>query len=126
MSAPLPWLVVQAFAGLLAYDIVSTFGFRRVHGIVRGWRPAPRARRASDERICRAVAEACVWYPKRAFCLQRSWVTTLLLRRYGLAAELVIGYRPIPIDSHAWVEIGGRVVNDRPQYQKFYTVLDRL
>jgi transglutaminase-like putative cysteine protease len=72
------------------------------------------------------VAEACVWYPRRAFCLQRSWVATLLLRRYGFPAQLVIGYRPIPVDSHAWVEIEGRVVNDRPQYQKFYRVLDRL
>jgi hypothetical protein len=78
------------------------------------------------DRICQAVAEACVWYPERAFCLQRSWTAALLLRRYGFPAQLVIGYRPIPVDSHAWVEVDGAVVNDRPQYQKFYRVLDRL
>jgi hypothetical protein len=121
------WLIVQALAGLLAYDIVSAcFGFKRVHGVARRWRPSAPSGRHTSARVCRAVAEACVWYPKRAFCLQRSWVAALLLRRCGFPAELVIGYRPIPIDSHAWVEVEGRVVNDRPQYQKFYRVLDRL
>jgi hypothetical protein len=121
------WLIAQAVVGLVAYDIVSAaWGFKRVHAVVRARRPAPHRSRQTAERVCRAVAEACVWYPTRAFCLQRSWVATLLLRRYGWPAELVIGYRPIPIDSHAWVEIEGRVVNDRPQYQKFYRVLDRL
>jgi hypothetical protein len=76
--------------------------------------------------VCRAVEEACIWYFKRAYCLQRSSVTTWMLRRRGVAAQLVIGYRPVPVDSHAWVEVDGRVVNDRPQYQKFFRVLDRL
>lgn len=121
------WLIAQAAAGLFAYDVVSAlFGFRRVHAVARAWRRSPRRGSRSAEHICRAVAEACVWYPKRAFCLQRSWTATLLLRRYGFPAQLVIGYRPSPIDSHAWVEIDGQVVNDRPQYQRFYTVLDRL
>ncbi len=73
-----------------------------------------------------AVDEACVWYVKRVACLQRSVIATWLLRRYGMQAELVIGYRPLPFESHAWVEVDGQVVNDRPQYQKFFTVLDRL
>ena len=33
---------------------------------------------------------------------------------------------PLPFESHAWVEVDGRVVNDRPQYQRAFTVLDRL
>lgn len=73
-----------------------------------------------------AVDEACVWYAKRAACLQRSVVATRLLRRYGWPAELVIGYRPTPFESHAWVEVAGTVVNDRPQYQKFFAVLERI
>ncbi len=78
-------------------------------------------------RICIwAVDEACVWYVKRAPCLQRSAVATRLLRRHGVPAELVIGYRPIPFESHAWVEVGGQIVNDRPQYKKFFAVLERL
>lgn len=123
----MPWLIAQSLVVLTAYDLVlAVLGFRRVHAVVRARRPARRRRGPSIERVCQAVAEACVWYPRRAMCLQRSWTTTLLLRRYGVPAQLVIGYRPIPIDSHAWVEVEGRVVNDRPQYQKFYQVLDRL
>jgi hypothetical protein len=123
----MPWLIAQAVAGLVAYDLVSALlGFKRVHAVARRWRASSGQTIHTSDRICRAVAEACVWYPRRAFCLQRSWVATLLLRRYGFPAQLVIGYRPIPVDSHAWVEIEGRVVNDRPQYQKFYRVLDRL
>ena len=33
-------------------------------------------------------------------------------RRNGIAAQLVIGCRPLPFESHAWVEVDGRVVND--------------
>jgi hypothetical protein len=58
--------------------------------------------------------------------LQRSVVATWLLRHHGWRAELVIGCRPLPFESHAWVEVDGQVVNDRPQYQKVFTVLDRL
>jgi hypothetical protein len=53
-------------------------------------------------------------------------IATWLLRRQGIAAELVIGYRPLPFESHAWVEVDGRVVNDRSQYQRAFTVLHRL
>jgi hypothetical protein len=63
---------------------------------------------------------------KRAACLQRSAVATWLLRRHGVPAELVIGYRPLPFESHAWVEVDGQVVNDLPQYKKVFKVLDRL
>jgi hypothetical protein len=67
-----------------------------------------------------------VWYVKRAPCLQRSTVATWLLRRHGIPAEMVIGCRPLPFESHAWVEVGGLVVNDLPRYQRAFTVLCRL
>lgn len=120
-------LVVEAMAGLVVYDVVATMGFMRTHALVRRW-PTFRRRRALDptQRICAAVAEACVWYPKRVRCLQRSVVVTYLLRWHGVPAELVIGHRRLPLESHAWVEVGGQVVNDRPQYQKFYQVLERV
>jgi hypothetical protein len=59
-------------------------------------------------------------------CLQRSMVATWLLRRHGIAAKMVIGCRPLPFESHAWVEVDGCVVNDRPQYQRAFRVLERL
>ena len=42
------------------------------------------------------------------------------------AAQMVIGCRPLPFESHAWVEVDGRVVNDRQEYQRAFRVLDRL
>ena len=121
------WLVLQAWIALVLLDLASLRGFRFVYTLVRRC-PVARRRPSADciEAVCRAVDEACVWYVKRSYCLQRSAVTTWLMRRKGVAAELIIGYRPVPIESHAWVEVDGKVVNDRPQYQKFFQVLERL
>lgn len=118
---------IEAIGGLVVYDLVSRMGFARTHKLVAR---CPVVRRSPTEevtaRICAAVAEACVWYVKRVLCLQQSSVTTWLLRLHGVPAELVIGCRPVPVQSHAWVEVHGQVVNDRPQYQKFFQVLERF
>lgn len=81
--------------------------------------------RPSSEILCRAIDYACVFYFKRAPCLQRSAATTLLLRRYGWPAELVIGAQMLPFKSHAWVEMAGKVVNDKPYMLEIYQVLER-
>lgn len=118
---------VHAWLGLMAFDLVVRLGFGRVHRWMRRCRVNTRRDGAAYTLdIVWAVEEACVWYVKRAACLQRSAVTTWLLRRHGIHAELVIGYRPVPFESHAWVEVAGSVVNDRPQYQKFFAVLERV
>lgn len=120
-------LTAHAWLGLAAFDLALVAGFARAHERVRGYSVKPRRRDTfCPEQIVWAVDEACVWYVKRAPCLQRSAVAARLLRRHGVPAELVIGYRALPFESHAWVEVDGRVVNDRPQYQKFFTVIDRL
>ena len=120
-------LVVRAWIGLLVFDVARRLGFARIHALLRRCRTA---RRRANERIVDqiiwAVDEACVWYFARAACLQRSVVATWLLRRHGIDAELVIGYRAIPFESHAWVEVDGRVVNDRPQYKHVFATLERI
>ncbi|MPZ17584.1 MAG: lasso peptide biosynthesis B2 protein [Luteitalea sp.] len=120
-------LTGHAWLGLVAFDVARLAGFARLHESLRRYRAR---RREGDgpgiDDLVWAIDEACVWYVKRAACLQRSAVATWLLRRHGFAAELVIGYRPIPFESHAWVEVDGLVVNDRPQYKKFFAVLERL
>lgn len=118
-------LTIHAWLALLAFDLGRFAGFARVHERVRRSR-VRRPTGATCAEIVWAVEEACVWYPTRAACLQRSVVAAWILRQHGIAAELVIGYRPVPFESHAWVEVDGRVVNDRPQYQRVFTVLDRL
>lgn len=79
----------------------------------------------SAEEICRAVDLACVFYWKQVACLQRSAVTTMALRRHGIAASLVIGAQPLPFRAHAWVETGGKVLNDKAYISEIYPVLDR-
>ena len=120
-------LTALAWLGLAAFDLALLAGFARAHERVRAYAVRRRGPDAMlPEQIIWAVDEACVWYVKRAPCLQRSAVTACLLRRHGVRAELVIGYRALPFESHAWVEVDGHVVNDRPQYQKVFTVLERL
>jgi Transglutaminase-like superfamily len=116
----------QAWLGLLAFDIARPAGFARLCAWLQRRRPSRRPPRATAEEIIWSVDEACVWYVKGAACLQRSAVATWLLRRNGIAAQLVIGCRPLPFESHAWVEVDGRVVNDLPQYQRAFVVLERL
>jgi hypothetical protein len=99
-----------------------------LNGIHTGVRQESVADRKADpgdiERICHAVAVACIWYPKQVFCLQRSATTTKLLRRYGIPAQMVVGARRVPLRAHAWVEVEGRVVNDKAEVQTDYLVME--
>ena len=118
-------LTAEAWAGLLLFDIGRLAGFAAIHRAVGACRVRHRVT-ASSADVIWAVDEACVWYVKRAFCLQRSAVAAWLLRRHGLRASLVIGYRPMPFESHAWVELDDHVVNERPQYKTRFHVLERV
>jgi len=60
-----------------------------------------------------------------SLCLQRSAATACLLKRFGVSAQLVIGAQQMPFKAHAWVEVDGVVVNDKPYTSEIYTVLDR-
>ncbi len=119
-------LTLEAWFGLAAFDLALVTGFARALERVR--RAPVRAQRDAPppHDVVWAIDEACVWYVKRVPCLQRSAVTACLLRRHGVSADLVIGYRRIPFESHAWVEVDGRIVNDRTQYQKFFMVIERF
>jgi Transglutaminase-like superfamily len=71
-----------------------------------------------EKAICDAVHLATCFYWKPVLCMQRAVCTVWLLRRHGIVARLVIGYRPSPFFSHAWVEVDGRVVYGSTAYQK--------
>lgn len=120
-------LVCRAYIQLLLLDIYVARGdFSALHRYVRSTRLRAGADcRVTAEVICRAVDIACVWYWKQIRCLQRSAAATCLLRRYGTAAELVIGAQQLPFRAHAWVEVAGQVVNDRSYIPELYVVLDR-
>jgi hypothetical protein len=38
---------------------------------------------------------------------------------------MVIGAELVPFRSHAWVEVGGEIVNDKPYMLDIYRVLER-
>jgi hypothetical protein len=125
------WLVILAYLQLLSIDFELAFrGFAAAHGKVR----KSKVRRFSTARgrcppgadeLCHAVDLACVFYFKKVLCLERSAATAILLRDAGHSAELVIGVRLCPFRAHAWVEIAGLVVNDKPYTSSLYQVMER-
>ena len=111
---------------LIRYDVLSKVsGFA---GVRRRMRQAQKSAMAGPEvdAICRAVGFMTSFYWKPLLCLQRSIVTAQVLRANGIQADVVIGYRACPFFSHAWVEVGGRVVNDSSAYQTKLQLLDRF
>jgi hypothetical protein len=120
-------LVPRAYLMLIYFHLCLVRGdFSMLYKRVRNAKPrkAPSIP-AAVERICAAVDMACIWYWKEVLCLQRSAVTACLLKRYGIPAQMVIGAQQIPFRAHAWVEVDGRVVNDKPYTPEMYAVLDR-
>jgi hypothetical protein len=86
---------------------------------------ALRQRTIMPEQVCQSVNLAAILYFKPVLCLQRSAATTCLLKKYGFPAEMVIGVQQFPFLAHAWVEINGRIINDKPYISEIYAVLSR-
>lgn len=121
------FLGLKAYLLLIYFDLYLARGnFEPLYERVRRCplRKVPSPANAT-ERICAAMDMACIWYWKEALCLQRSAATTFLLRRHGVPAQLVIGAQQLPFKAHAWVEVDGLVVNDKPYMHEMYFVLDR-
>jgi hypothetical protein len=121
------FLLLRAYLKLIHFDVYLARGnFAAIHNKVRKY-PRAKDTPASDavKRICTAMDMACIWYWKEALCLQRSAALTCLLKRYGVRAQMVIGAQQVPFKAHAWVEVEGHVVNDKPYMPEMYAVLDR-
>jgi hypothetical protein len=121
------FLVLKAYLKLVHFDFyLGRSDFRDLYDKVRSC-PVASESPAADaiERICKAMDMACIWYWKEALCLQRSAATACLLKSCGVPAQMVIGIQQIPFKAHAWVEVDGRVVNDKPYTPEMYVVLDR-
>jgi hypothetical protein len=120
--------VIESWCLLMCFELAMCFrSFKTLHEIVRKQpvRPMRFHDGPSSEMLCRAADYACVFYFKQVLCLQRSSATTLLLRRHGWSAEMVIGAQLLPFKSHAWVEIKGAVANDKPYMLDIYQILER-
>lgn len=120
-------LFFRALFTLFAYDVMNTFCcFETMYSMVKNWTVASvPSGQETINRVCTAVNYACIWYPKQALCLQRSFVTTYLLRKRGVVAHMVLGAQKLPFKAHAWVEVNGQAINERSNVQATYAVWDR-
>lgn len=119
-------LIVNAWVELLLIDLIQLRGFRAVYQAVsRTPTKEGSLTGTTVSDVVEAVTRACVWYFKGPKCLQRSAAVTRLLRRRGVAAELVVGCHQAPLRGHAWVEVGGDVVSDYIEGLEHFQVLDR-
>jgi hypothetical protein len=120
------WLFCRAYLALVRFEFYLTRDdFAALHRAVRESSLGKRNGMDVSERVCHAIDLACALYPRQIWCLQRSAATTVLLRACGIHAELVIGVQQLPFKSHAWVEVDGRVINDKVSVCEPYTVLER-
>jgi len=120
-------LTLKALLIFLAFDLCRLGNnFPGIHRVVTNWPVSFKlAPPNAVERICHAVNYACVFYPKRVLCLQRSFVTTCLARSCGVEAQMVMGAQTVPFKAHAWTEVGGKPVNERRDVQRIYSVWER-
>jgi hypothetical protein len=120
-------LTLRAYLLLLSFEfVISRRNFARLYAKVRTrvFRPSPGHPEISAL-ACAAIDRACVFYFKEVQCLQRSAATVCLLRDLGVPGALVIGAQHLPFRAHAWVEVDGKVVNDKADVADSYEVLDR-
>lgn len=113
-------LVCRALYEIVRYEVVlSLLGSGRILSQLRQQSTSTKPNSGELEKtICDSVLLATCFYWKPVLCLQRAVCTVRLLRRHGIHARLVIGYRPSPFFSHAWVEVDGRVLYGSAAYQK--------
>ncbi len=121
------FLVLKAYLKLIHFDLYLAWGnFAALYDKVRNYPVGSQTPDAGAvEQICSAIDMACIWYWKEALCLQRSAATACLLKKHGVLAKMVIGAQHMPFKAHAWVEVDGHVVNDKPYTPEIYAVLDR-
>lgn len=128
MSVGFARLTAWALWEMAYHDLaIRILGFGKVRNKMAKQRTASRSPAAdTTAQICEAVNLAACFYVKPVRCLQKSMVTTRLLRRSGVDAKVVIGVRQAPFFSHAWVEVNARVVNDSPAYKEQLAVLSAM
>jgi len=120
-------LLLRAYVELVRFDRYLARGnFAALYQKVRDCPVRIRPPRGNTiEEICAAVDTACIWYWKQVLCLQRSAATACLLKVHGVPARMAIGAQQLPFRAHAWVEVEGRVVNDKAYAPEMYNVVDR-
>jgi hypothetical protein len=113
------WLA--ALFQLFFFDLTQALGgFGLVHQTVKEWPISKNQTPNATQKLSEALSRAARFYPKNALCVQRSATLTCLLRSSGVPAETLIACRKFPFKGHAWVEVAGEVISDKPKVQTFY------
>ena len=119
--------ILRCLVDLAIYDFTCALGgFQAIRNRLAAFPVRARKLAPPVPELVKSFEWATTLYWKPVRCLQRSTVTVRMMRQHGIDAHLVIGYRPVPFLSHAWVEVNGAVVNDSPSYQRRLQVLDRV
>jgi hypothetical protein len=128
-------LILRAALTLPLTEIgLRTLGFRRWKKLIEWVAPPARPlpgwptdqQRETALRTVRAVRSAELHGPASPNCLERSMTLWWMLRRAGVAGELHIGARKDggKMEAHAWVELGGEVLNDGADVHQHYSRFD--
>lgn len=130
------WLLVQLAVLLPAIgSTLRWLGVRRTYRLLGGLGGSAGAAssvsasaQASAERLGQLIDIASRHGLYRATCLRRSLALWWLLRRRGLPVELRIGVARAKeqVQAHAWIELAGRVINDRSTVADDYAVYEDL
>lgn len=122
----MPLLIWKAYRELIRFELyLQKKDFCGLYAAVRNEPVRQATELFLPEQICAAVDRASIWYWKPVLCLQRSAADACLLKRHGVSAQMVLGAQQVPFRAHAWVEVSGRVVNDKQYIHDIYSVLDR-
>ncbi len=128
-------LIVRAMVLLPLTGIgLRVFGFRRWKELIEQFSPRTRVLSAAKpaaqfeiaDRAVRAVRSVELHGPATPNCLERSMTLWWLLRREGIEGELHIGARKSGsrLEAHAWLELGGQVLNDSAEIHSHYARFD--
>lgn len=105
-------------AALWARNVMKRRALDRATALLQGADNAA----ASDAR--ELVARFQRWrplYPRAASCLFDSLALGRFLWSAGVRSNLVYAVRGGPFSAHAWLEIGGVIINDDPEYCAGFT-----
>lgn len=125
------WTLGQA-AALLPIFALLLRAVRLETLLARLKRCCPAPREFADQGAARSVAQLVNAAARHRFfrapCLERSLVLWWLLRQRGVGATLQIGVRKEAerLEAHAWVELDGVVLNDRPDIAGLFAPLPGL
>jgi hypothetical protein len=113
---------------LRAKILLSRSGWRT---LVRTLPPIPTQERNLPEEQVRLIMDTCFLasraLPLTTECLERSYATCSVLRRFGVPSELCVGVRRLPpLQFHAWTAVRDTVVSDGPMSAREYLTIARM